>query len=572
MRRFVDALFAVSLAFLLLWPSIASAQTYSANRIGYSGSPRPGATYYMAPSSEGGSDSNSGTFNSPWLTPNHAGLACGDTILDIPGTYASANLSVTQTVACVGQNSVVMNRCMSSFACKENNSGSNGWQITASYWGVEGWEVDSANICFAASNPSANVTIGHIAFINNICNGAQQDGIATYNAYSGGSVDNVIVMGNVVFNASQGSTGCYSGISMGNPFPDNTPTHIIYVAFNLSYGNTPATGCISEGSVQGYLSAGTLTVTSGSTSAWASQHYTLYAAGITAGTYLRSGSGSSWTVTNSQTLFSSGSPGTITAYANSDNCGIAFDTWPAYGANALGVAENNYLWGNGGCGFEQTASNGNSNATATPIIFRYNTLYGNELATSDNTTGDINIGVDSTISNGVAEEYNIAQETTAKVTSYNAPAASYVFGNSGATLVEDKNWFYAGGSGSTYSSAFWTSGTIACIGADTITGTQPFNASTDQNVGSTRSYGCSGDTIGTSPAFVSTSLPSTAPSCAGYLTTLLCEATTIADMAATASGSTTIGAQTNAPTDSNNDSPFILNVLAMAPNGMFPSR
>ena len=57
-------------------------------------------TYYVAPStaSPAGSDSNSGTIGSPWLTLNHAwaAVSAGDTIYMRGGTWTYAMMGTTQ--------------------------------------------------------------------------------------------------------------------------------------------------------------------------------------------------------------------------------------------------------------------------------------------------------------------------------------------------------------------------------------------------------------------------------------------------------------------------------------------
>src|ERR1700719_2855781 len=55
-------------------------------------SPAWATTYFLAPVSGGGSDSNNGTSAStPWLSPNHA-VNCGDVIIAAASTsYSSAN-------------------------------------------------------------------------------------------------------------------------------------------------------------------------------------------------------------------------------------------------------------------------------------------------------------------------------------------------------------------------------------------------------------------------------------------------------------------------------------------------
>src|ERR1700676_3380622 len=107
-------------------------------------SPAWAITYYLAPASGGGNDSNSGTTAStPWLSPNHA-VNCGDVILAAPSTsYSWTNFYTGSwgTVTCPTGNNVAWLQCVAFDACKIPTSAATGMWIDKSYWGVEGWEV-----------------------------------------------------------------------------------------------------------------------------------------------------------------------------------------------------------------------------------------------------------------------------------------------------------------------------------------------------------------------------------------------------------------------------------------------
>jgi hypothetical protein len=73
---------------------------------------------------------------------------------------------------------------------------------------------------------------------NNIANGCQDNGLTSSNNGSTSSVDYLVIIGNIVYNAAQSNTECYSGISLNEPMMSDTlaGTHI-FVAGNFSYAN-----------------------------------------------------------------------------------------------------------------------------------------------------------------------------------------------------------------------------------------------------------------------------------------------------------------------------------------------
>lgn len=121
--------------------------------------------------------------------------------------------------------------------------------IDKSYWGVEGWEVATTSsasdgTCFLVRpNLKTPEELHHIIFANDICNGASQGGIEAINDGSLG-VDYFAVIGNIIYNAAQGSATCNSGISIYQPVQsDSLPGTHIYVAGNFSYRNLDANPC-----------------------------------------------------------------------------------------------------------------------------------------------------------------------------------------------------------------------------------------------------------------------------------------------------------------------------------------
>jgi hypothetical protein len=212
-------------------------------------------TYYLAPASAGGSDSNSGTDAAhPWLSPNHA-VNCGDVIVAAAGTTYNANNFSTgnwATVSCAGANNVAWLQCETFGACQITTNNTFGIWVDNNYWGVQGWEVSTTgggySACFYASpNYNRPAQIHHIVFANNVANGCQASGIATANANGSttASVDYVAIIGNIIYHAAQASTLCFSGISIYQPIlTDTAPGTHIYIAGNFTFDNfTGATAC-----------------------------------------------------------------------------------------------------------------------------------------------------------------------------------------------------------------------------------------------------------------------------------------------------------------------------------------
>jgi hypothetical protein len=282
--------------------------------------PTTGTTYYLAPQASGGSDSNSGLSpNQPWLSPNHA-LNCGDVIVaTVSNGYDSDNFNSGKwgTVTCPTANNVAWLQCATFDGCKINSS-KYGMYVDHSYWGVQGWEVTvsapGTGFCFGAA-PSyfTPVNIHHIIFANDVANGCMAGGFDLFNV-GGASADYFALVGDIAYNAAQGSAQCYSGISVYQPvqFDSATGTHI-YLAGNFSWGNFEPETC---GGVQAF-----------------------------------------------------GGDGIIFDTLDGSQGGLA-----AYQAQA--VAENNITIGNGGNGIE--VQNNVAGTVHAPVIMANNTSWGNE--------------------------------------------------------------------------------------------------------------------------------------------------------------------------------------------------
>jgi hypothetical protein len=217
--------------------------------------PCAATAYYLANASTSpvGNDSNTGTDAAhPWLSPNHA-VNCGDTITAVASTsYSSANFASGKwgVVTCAGGNNVAWVICATFDGCKISGGSSDAMKISASYWGVQGWETTSTTgACFAISPPSTT-TIHHIILANDVCNGAGSG----FNAFNNGSasVDYLIYLGDIAYNAAQSTSECTSAFSLWEPLNSDTKigTHI-YWAGNFAFGNVEPAICASVAASDG---------------------------------------------------------------------------------------------------------------------------------------------------------------------------------------------------------------------------------------------------------------------------------------------------------------------------------
>jgi hypothetical protein len=212
--------------------------------------PPVGTTYYLAPASAGGNDSNNGLSpDAPWLSPNHS-VNCGDVIIAAAvGGYSAGNFLDGKwgTVTCLAANNVAWLKCATFDGCKISalTSLQNGMEITKSYWGVQGWEVDGTSIsghCFLAT-PSGSSNIRNILFANDIAVGCGLAGFeAGNNALAG--VDYFAVVGVIVYGTAGGSQSCGSGLIVYEPVAsDSLPGTHIYVAGSFSWDNIDGNPC-----------------------------------------------------------------------------------------------------------------------------------------------------------------------------------------------------------------------------------------------------------------------------------------------------------------------------------------
>jgi len=209
-------------------------------------------SYFIAPASGGGSDSNNGTSpGTPWLTPNHA-VNCGDLLTAAAGTYAEANFRLGNwgVVTCPLANNVAWLKCATFDACKivVTTAGHDALGISQSFWGVQGFEVQvttfSTNQCFQTFPPNNTTQIHHIIFANNVANGCGDGAFTVGAATTTVGVDYVVIVGNIAYNGAQDNTNCYSGIDMVFPVNSDTVagTHI-YIAGNYAWGNVDPNPC-----------------------------------------------------------------------------------------------------------------------------------------------------------------------------------------------------------------------------------------------------------------------------------------------------------------------------------------
>ena len=245
-------------------------------------SPAWATTYYLATAAGGGSDSNNGTSSgSPWLTPNHA-VNCGDTITSAASTsYSAVNFASGKwgTVTCPAGNNVAWLKCATFDGCKISGLTSlqNGMTVSASYWGVQGWEVDGTSVagyCFLAIPPSSTATIHHIIFANNIAIGCGLAGLQFSHALVGGiAVDYGVQVGNIAYGTSGGSSSCGSGLYVFSPVAsDSLPGTHFYFAGNFSWDNVNPNPCGGTTPTDGNgLILDTLDYTFGSEVAYAQQ-------------------------------------------------------------------------------------------------------------------------------------------------------------------------------------------------------------------------------------------------------------------------------------------------------------
>ncbi len=277
--------------------------------------PVSAATHFISPN---GNDSNDGiSADTAWASPNHP-LNCGDTITAAAGNYSASDFNTGRwgTVTCVTGDNVAWLQCETFDACRISSTTSDGMWIDKSYWGVQGWEVTTSETIYGAcfhAGPSGNSTVHHVIFANNVANGCMGGGFNAYDRSTSASVDYIVYIGNIAYNAARGTGACYSGFNIYQPIASDTNagTHM-YIGGNFSYNNVDGSPC-----------SGGLTT---------------------------DGEG-----------------------INLDTFDFSQGGGPAYTQQA--VVQNNISVSNGSSGI--LIENNKTGASAAPVYFKYNTTYGN---------------------------------------------------------------------------------------------------------------------------------------------------------------------------------------------------
>lgn len=206
-----------------------------------------GKTYYIAPASAGGSDSNSGaSAGSPWLTPLHS-VNCGDVLLAAPGTYSAASFNNGQwgTVSCPAGNNVAWVKCATPFGCTVSST----IYISASYWGLQGFRLSSSSGSCLNIAPNFNgnrAEVHHILVANNVVGPCGFDGVSSVSGYATNptiGADYLAYLGNIAYDTGGNSSTCAAALSFWVPIPyDTQPGTHLYMAGNFSWGNTSNCG------------------------------------------------------------------------------------------------------------------------------------------------------------------------------------------------------------------------------------------------------------------------------------------------------------------------------------------
>jgi len=220
-----------------------------------------GVTYYISPT---GNDSHAGTsVGTAWLTPNHT-VNCGDTISAAAGTYSSSNFAngkwgvVANCPSASGVYAAQLTCAGPDVAsCVIADTSTNGMRVDQSNWVVIGWDLSSTTGACASFTPTSNIVLHYVAFINGICNGAMNDGINSYPYYANmntSGVDEVAVVGAIIYNAAQGASECFSGVSIYDPknYDSYAGTHV-FIAGVFSYGNIDSASCPGESDGEGII-------------------------------------------------------------------------------------------------------------------------------------------------------------------------------------------------------------------------------------------------------------------------------------------------------------------------------
>ena len=178
-------------------------------------------TYYLAATSC--NDANAGTSaGSPWCSPNHRTLKCGDVIIAKAGNYTGTPFGANKwgavsncpsttggidgtggvyfaTILCEGPHLG---------ACAVDGSDQEAFRVDASNWAVEGFTVtqsaSSGSTCFVATSETG-INLSFIAFINNVASTCGVQGFAAYYWNNNHGVDQSAVVGAIAYNTASSS-------------------------------------------------------------------------------------------------------------------------------------------------------------------------------------------------------------------------------------------------------------------------------------------------------------------------------------------------------------------------------
>src|SRR5882672_965294 len=307
--------------------------------------------YYVATT---GNDGNNGSIGAPWLTMQHANaltLSPGDCINVAAGTYVWTTAFTTSRGGnLAAPTGYVVYRCQTLNACLITNSGGatgNFWAVTAPYVVIDGFDINGgidpnsyfggAVACIVSSIPSTTTPSHHLWILNNKIHNCNQAGIGLQDSEYYFSIHNEIY-NNAWQSSFQGSGIGYVSLKrLGdnlNPYPPYTRTAADLtiapfnniVSFNFVHDNgcplctsfaasfTTTASTHSNLTLDTLASAGTSVSFTGSiagTTLTAPASPALVVGQVLSGatstavsqsTVITGGSGTTWTINNSQTV------------------------------------------------------------------------------------------------------------------------------------------------------------------------------------------------------------------------------------------------------------------------------
>jgi len=295
-RRHLLLSLAVCLACVAL--TIATPAVAAAQRVAFTAL----HTYYMSPT---GDDGNSGTSpSSPWATPNHSRLVCGDVIIAAPGNYRQAwdgGLVVnSQPSDCpstqggidgTGGIYFVTVLCNGNIAkCYVQGSGNAGGMVSleASNWAFEGFGLYSDTIgnggmrgFEAYACASGTTVLHHLAFVNDVVAHANTaydtNECAMNHNVPGNGTDYWAVVGSIAQNANDDPI-CLAAIDDVAPANHDTKAGVhVFVGGNFALNNQNPACTVSDGEAimfdtwdaHGYVGTGVIENNIMYSSAWA---------------------------------------------------------------------------------------------------------------------------------------------------------------------------------------------------------------------------------------------------------------------------------------------------------------